>query len=277
MDATRIGAYTLAHPARPLAEGIGFIEECRVSRTGIAYDPPWATYEPGDEIHNAVVCYLLQGEKSLLFDTCSPIVGDHVVAEVERCLDGDPLDYVVLSHGEAPHSGNLGALRRAFPEATLVASDHASPEHAMFEWDAVTLVEPGDVIDLGGLEAEIVEALVPDTAMSLWLFERTRRALFTVDWLGAVHTEHECALTASELSPPSTITAERLYENQSFILPWMRYMQPERIEAVVEHVIDRFDPAYLAPAHGIPIDEDPVGHLRRMAAAMQRMVAEAEA
>ncbi len=253
---------------REVADGFHFVKECIRAPAADAPDVPsladW--YPAGEELHLSQNAYLLCGEETLLFDTLTPVGQSAVVEQVETLLDGRPLDYLAISHPEANHAGNTGAILEAFPEATLVAPELGS-HHDLFGVGADDLlVGDGDTIDLGGRTVEFLDPLFYDHAMTIWMRETTTDTLFTVDFLGFEHVPGECLQFADELDTP--VTSGRLERFNSYAFTWLRYVDTDETDAAIEEIRTEIDPAMIAPAHGQVIRKDPDRYLARMRTAI---------
>lgn len=253
---------------RELADGIFFIKECICAPA--ADDPTvesLADWYPGDEeLHLSQNAYLIRDEETLLFDTLTPVGEDAVVEQVDRLLEGRDLDYLAISHPEANHAGNTGAILDAFPEATLVAPERGS-HHDMFGLgDDDILVGDGDTIDLGTRTVEFIDPLFYDHGMTTWMREVTTDTLFTVDFLGFEHVPGECLEFADEIDTP--VPPSRLERFNSYAFTWLRYVDTDETDAALDAIIDGIDPAMIAPAHGQVIREEPAEYLERMRTAI---------
>lgn len=237
--------------------GIHWIQECGPNRPGIADavragGATWCT--PGLELHVPQNAYLLEGERTLLFDTLSPAAGDLVVRALEEILGDRSLDYLAVSHPDVPHAANTARILRSWPGARLVAP-RVGETHALYHLDDAIHVGPEDVIDLGGLVVRFPEATFLDAALHTWMAEETTRTLFTVDWLGFPHLEGECLKCVDEL--PVEIDASRLEAFHSRVMFWFQYVDVGKVEAATARLAREFADYRIAPAHGLPIREDP--------------------
>jgi glyoxylase-like metal-dependent hydrolase (beta-lactamase superfamily II) len=71
-------------------------------------------------------CYLLVSEsRGFLVDTGYAFCADTTVRNIARALGARRLEYILLTHSHYDHVGGLSAMRRAWPEAEVVASIHA--------------------------------------------------------------------------------------------------------------------------------------------------------
>lgn len=241
---------------REVEPGFFWIQECGPHREGIAdavraRGGGWCP--PGRELHVPQNAYLLKGERSLLFDTLSPAGGTLIIHELERVLDGDQLDYLVISHPDVPHAGNTARILRRYPAARLVAPGEGDT-HALYHLDDALKVWPGDEIDLGGPVVRFHEATFLDAALHVWMTEERSATLFPVDWLGFPHLDGECMRFADELDVE--IGIERLSEFHSRVLFWLQYVDVAKTRAEVDHLARKFRPNRIAPAHGLMIRQE---------------------
>ena len=262
---------------RRLTEHVHWLQEC-YEREVPGEAPAEAGWSTGEHtIHLPNNAYLVDGERTLLFDTFTPNATAQILEALEGVLGGRDLDYLLPSHPEAPHAGNARKILEAHPEATLLAPavepGHVL-DHELYHLGDAERVRAGDVIDLGGPVVEITDAIIPDHPMSVWMLERTDRVAFTVDWLGFRHLDGECRRFVDELD--RELTAEPLRDFASKGLFWFRFADPAVITGAVDRFLDRHDPAVLAPAHGLAVRE-PLDDVRALMAAATSQVSEVQA
>jgi flavorubredoxin len=251
-----------------------------------------AWLDADEEAHGCQNAYLLDGDRSLLFDTLTQPNADDVVGLIDDLLDGEPLDYLAISHPEANHAGNTFTILDAYPEATLLVPGEAAghgdghgAEHELYHLAADTpddgeglgndieYVTDGDTVDLGEYTVTFREPVVADHSFTLWMTEETTNALFTVDWMGFLHQESNCVSYAGELDHP--VTVEQVFRFHALAFPWLRFADPDQLEAAVAEVRE-LDPDVVAPAHGMVMVEDVDDYLGLFLAAAERLAVEGE-
>lgn len=261
--------------ARECLPGLHLIQECGPDRTGFAESRnrhPVDWYEPGRAVHVPQNAYLLAGgEANLLLDTLSPAGREQLLGELGALLDGDGLDYLVVSHPDVPHAGNTLAVLRAHPECTLVAPAFGST-HELYHLDGALKVAPGDGLDLGDRRVRFHEAVFLDAPISLWMSEETSGTLFPVDWLGIPHLDGECGRTAGELALEPREWISRLVEFHGRVMFWYEYVDVERVHREIDRIADELAPRRLAPAHGAFTRDDPEPMLRWMKSVVEAVV-----
>jgi len=263
----------LTIPHREILPGIHWIQECGRHRGGIARavlarGVDW--YPEGADLHVPQNAYLLAGDRTLLFDTLSPAAGETVLAGLEGVLGDRPLDFLVVSHPDIPHAGNTSRILRRYPGCRLIGP-RAGETHALYHLDEAMLVGPEDELDLGGLTVRFPEATFLDAAVHTWMTEETTRTLFTVDWLGFPHLGGECLKCVDELD--AEIGVSRLEEFHSRVMFWFQYVEPTAVEAATNALAREFAGYGLAPAHGLPIREDPARFYPLMNEVVRRVAA----
>lgn len=231
-------------------------------------DPPdW--YPPGESVHIPNCVYFLDGERTLLFDTLSPASTDRILTTLGELLGERELDYLVVSHPDVPHAGNTLAILEQYPDATLVAPRYGD-RHELYHLDRSRKVGEGDTIDLGGLEVAFHEATFLDAPVSMWMSELTTGTLFPVDWLGFPYPESESLTPVSEVD--SELSVRRLVEFHGRVMFWYQYVDVDVVEREVDHLVERFDPNAIAPAHGLVIDDAPVRAMEAVKPAVEQIV-----
>jgi len=250
--------------AREIQPGLYWIHESGPDRSAMVESdgepPAWSS--PDEEVYIPQCAYLLRGEdETLLFDTLSPASTDHILAELDDLLDGDELDYLVVSHPDVPHAGNALTILDTYPGATLVAPRYGD-DHELYHLDDATKVGAGDDIDLGDLVVEFHEATFLDAPVSLWMTERTTETLFPVDWFGFPHSESETLQFVDELDHP--LSEDRLVQFHGRVLFWHQYVDVPKVQREIERVMTTYDPKIIAPAHGLVVRENATEHMERM-------------
>jgi len=257
---------------REIANGIHWIEEAypapELKREYTEDPPPW--YDLGAEIQVCDNAYLIEGEQTLLFDTLSPDGTEQVLSELDALLDGRDLDYLVPSHPENPHAGNTFPILEAYPGAELIAPAYDVEKHELYYFDDATHVSAGDTIDLGGRVVEFVDPGFLDHRIHTWLFDRATATLFTVDWLGDVHMRKNHLDFVDEV--PDDDPVDRQVEFHSRALFWFQYVQREKGRAVIEDLVESYDPFVLAPAHGLVVRESAVEYMRMNNQVIDRII-----
>jgi competence protein ComEC len=126
--------------------------------------------------------------------------GEQIVLPTLRRLGAQPLDLMVVSHGDNDHAGGMAAVRRGLSVLETVSEDLGLPCHQSRTWDfgdlSVRLLTPGanqnlsqrnDLSCVVLIEAGGVRVLLPGDIESAAEYELIREGIGPVDLLIAPH------------------------------------------------------------------------------------------
>lgn len=239
---------------REIAPGVFWLGVCSVRAS------------PSGVIHSGNSTYLVVGSaKSVLIDTGYIQTFPEMSRQVDACLNGRSLDFIMPTHPELPHSGSLGLFLERYDNATAIGDvrDYGLyyPEHA----DRFKEVPIGETINLGGgYVFHMMEALLKDLPNTRWGYERSVRVLFVADGFAYLH-HPDVAQEAPDTHLPSECgrvsapgdgfpTVDQIQHYTSFAFYWARYRDDaDELFARVEALLDEYNVALLAPSHGNPI------------------------
>lgn len=231
-----------------------------------------AWLDEADDAHSSQNAFLLTDEESLLLDTLTLPNSDAVLSHLDTILEGDRLDYLVISHPEANHAGNAFTIMQEYPEATVIVPGRGAGrgqghtgEHELYHLitddsapgsvqNDIEYVTGGETIDLGAFEVEFHRPHIADHAFTTWMTERTTETLFPIDGLGFLHPDSKCIAFADEFD--HEVTVEQLYRFHSRAFPWMQFVDPAKMRAAADEMWDQYSPAMVAPAHGSVVRRD---------------------
>lgn len=230
---------------RELAPGIFWLADC----LPVEHD--------GEIVHGYSSTYLVAGsDASLLVDTGHPKDWPSICDQLDVChrRGAPPLRYLVPTHAEVPHAGNLASLLARYPDA--LAYGDIRDYHLFFPGIEQRLVprRAGDTIDLGTTTFVFVEAVLKDLVTSLWGYSTAQRCLFPGDGFAYVHHHQtgECGRTAEECPdlPLEQFTA--LFAE--YALYWTRFTDMSDVIGRLEQLVGMEYPVDLiAPGHGNPV------------------------
>ena len=95
--------------------------------------------------------YLVMDEKIAVVDTVWNPFSEKFLENVRSMVDPKRIDLIVANHAEPDHSGSLGALVQAAPQAKVIVSRkglESIPGHYHENWD-FQAVKTGDTLPLG--------------------------------------------------------------------------------------------------------------------------------
>jgi flavorubredoxin len=136
-------------------------------------------------------------------DTVDPRATDEWFANLDAALDGATPDYLVVSHMEPDHAGNIKKVAEKYPEMKIVGNAKTFPMMAQFFdldlTDRKVVVKEGDVLELGNHTLTFVMAPMVHWPEVMVSYESTEKVLFSADGFGkfgALDTEEGWACEA---------------------------------------------------------------------------------
>lgn len=137
--------------------------------------------------------YLIKDEKNAVLDTIDERVTGIWLENLEKALDGEEVDYLVISHLEPDHAYNIGILANKYPNMKIVANQitfNMLPN--FFKIDNLSerkvVVMEGDVLDLGKHKLQFIMAPMVHWPEVMMEYEQTEKILFSADAFGKFGT-----------------------------------------------------------------------------------------
>jgi len=219
--------------------------------------------EGADDIHTGVSAYLILGtEHALLVDT-GHIHGWPVLSEqLDYCLGDRSLDFVMPTHPEIPHGGNLAEVLTKYPSCLAIGDMRDYHLYFPDVVDRFCDVPVGHIVDLGGgYRYHVLDAAIKDLPNTRWGYEEKNQVMFVADGFSYLHHPEwgeegvdahvpgECGKIASVGGAFPTLDDIAYYCSVAFY--WSRFRPDatqvfERLEALMQ----RYPPRVVAPAHG---------------------------
>ena len=132
--------------------------------------------------------YLIVDEKTAIMDTVDPRAAEEWLANLEEALDGRKPDYLVISHLEPDHAGNIQRVAEKYPEMKLVSNAKVFAFLPQFFdldlTDRCVTVKEGDTLSLGSHTLAFVMAPMVHWPEVMVEYEQTEKILFSADGFG---------------------------------------------------------------------------------------------
>ena len=148
--------------------------------------------------------YLIKDEKNVVMDTVDKRASEEWLENLEKNLNGGKVDYLVISHLEPDHAGNIGYLAKKYPQMKLIGN--AKTFQMLVQFFSIenleerkVVVKEGDEINLGKHTLQFFMAPMVHWPEVMVTYEKTEKILFTADGFGkfgALDTEEEWACEA---------------------------------------------------------------------------------
>jgi flavorubredoxin len=199
-------------------------------------------------VHNSV--YLITGDSNILIDSGSYIDRDEIRAAVSQLTEGEGIDALLVSHSDAPHTGN--AKKFAEDWDVEIHSSVSIPEaQGLFPWgDGNRKLMMRMDHDVVGRRFHASELVLVDRPSSVGLFDYESGVFFTADGFGNYHRPWECDRMFDDLEDDIVPNMIRYYREK---LPWLRYVDAAKTREEIANVLSEFDISYIAPIHGNPV------------------------
>ena len=133
--------------------------------------------------------YLIKDEKNVILDTIDEKVTNIWIEKLEKELNGEKPDYLIISHMEPDHAYNIGLLAKKYPEMKLVGNQMTFNILQNFFSDIdlssrKVIVTEGDVLDLGKHKLQFFMAPMVHWPEVMVSYEQTEKILFSADGFG---------------------------------------------------------------------------------------------
>ncbi len=136
-----------------------------------------------------VNAFLITGKEPVLIDTGLAVDRGGFEESLGSLVDPQDLKWVVITHDDRDHCGNLKEVLMAAPNATVIANGLAVARLGE-EWDVpryrVRTVNPGRTIELGDRGITLVRPPSYDSPSTVAVYDHLSGALFSADSFGTV-------------------------------------------------------------------------------------------
>lgn len=133
--------------------------------------------------------YLINDEKTILFDTVDKAVAHNFFDNVAYGLNGRKLDYLVISHMEPDHAATIEDIALRYPEATIVCNAKIKTMLARFFPTDLSgrlhIVKEGDTLSTGRHNFTFVMAPMVHWPEVMMTYDLTDKILFSADAFGS--------------------------------------------------------------------------------------------
>ena len=161
-------------------------------------------FESQYEVPNGVSynSYLILDEKIAVMDTADMRVSDKWVENLEKALNGAVPDYLIVSHLEPDHAGNIKKAADKYPEMKIVVNSKSEtmlPQFFEISADRLLIVKEGDELSLGSHTLQFFMAPMVHWPEVMVEYEKSEKILFSADGFGkfgALDTDEDWACEA---------------------------------------------------------------------------------
>ena len=136
--------------------------------------------------------YIIKDEKNVIVDTVDKRATNEWLENLKEALNGEGLDYLIISHLEPDHSANIQLLSQMYPNMKIVLNQKAeSMMKQFFDIDLSAryiIVKEGEILDIGKHKFQFFMAPMVHWPEVMVTYEQTKKVLFSADGFGKFGT-----------------------------------------------------------------------------------------
>lgn len=197
--------------------------------------------------------YLIQDDKTVLIDTVWTPFKEEFVAELKKVISLEKIDYIVMNHGEADHSGALPELMRLIPDTPIYCTANGVKSlkgQYHKDWD-FRVVKTGEKLSLGTRDLLFIEAPMLHWPDSMFCYLTGDDILFSNDAFGQ---HYATELMYNDLVDKAELDYECIKYYANILTPFSRLVTRK-----IQEFIDLNLPvSFICPSHGVIWRENPL-------------------
>ena len=133
--------------------------------------------------------YLINDEKTALFDTVDKSCAEQFYENLEKALGNKTLDYLILQHMEPDHASLIKNIIEKYPNLKIVCTNKTvGMVKQFFDMDITNftiIVKEGDTLNLGKHELQFIMAPMVHWPEVMVTYDKTSGILFSADAFGS--------------------------------------------------------------------------------------------
>lgn len=151
-------------------------------------------FESQYEVPNGMAynSYLIKDEKNVVLDTIDRRVTKLWLENLEKALEGEKVDYLIVSHLEPDHAYNIGLLVEKYPDMKIVGNPMTFTMLPNFFdidlTDKKVVVKEGDTFNIGKHTLQFFMAPMVHWPEVMVTYEQKEKVLFSADGFGKFGT-----------------------------------------------------------------------------------------
>lgn len=220
-------------PAVQLSDDVLWINQCYEMETKHHHISPYLIKAPGGNI---------------LIEAGSIIHQDILKNRINQIVGDDSVSAAIVSHYDLPHSANVADYRDEwdFELYTSFEGTSATPESlGMGTSHRCTHGADKTVLDR---KFNFPWPPLVDAAHSMWVYDYKSKTLFAAD-MGHYHAPEDC----SKMWEESDNSLEDIKDYLQDALPFVKYLDTNKMEDAFDELLDEYDIENIAPVHGTPV------------------------
>lgn len=194
---------------------------------------------------------LLNEGRPLIFDSGSHLHTGEIIADLKALIGDNAPAHVFLTHTELPHTGNIDAILKEWPDTTLVVSSGILP-HVELPWwvreDQVGFGYAGTLGTYAGREIAFLDGILKDQPGTHWMFDPRTGTLFSADAFGYYFPEEADDRFDHQIEGGVPQAWIHSYHEAAF--RFLPMVLGDRVNADFDRLFTKRDVRVLAPTHG---------------------------
>jgi flavorubredoxin len=213
-------------------------------------------FEKPDGNHLHISVYLLkEGDDYILVDTGSSFHEQNIQRQVDDLTEN--LSAILLTHNALHHSENTLDMREHYGDVDLYTSFEGGPASAIvLGMGESSQYNIGGSQEIAGREFGFPVPPLADRGSQTWVFDYETRTLFAGDGFGTYHQPGECENLPRD--QPGILSQSDITKFNRQTFPWMKLLDPSKIQETVEEFLETWEVENIAPVHGYPLLGDDV-------------------
>ena len=191
--------------------------------------------------------YLIKGKEPILVETGLYTQTEGFLEALWAQIEPDELRWVMITHEDMDHAGNLEQILTAAPQAGVVLSFLAMLKYGrpdLMPPHRVRIATPGQSFSLGGRRFGVIRPPVFDSAGTVGYFDETTGSLFSADSFGGL-----VPAPASDVDALGSAYMDGSTIFMSANSAWLHDTDPAKFRGRVD-VVRTLAPDVVLPTHG---------------------------
>jgi flavorubredoxin len=194
--------------------------------------------------------YLIKGTEPILVETGLYTQSAGFLEALRAEIDPDELRWVMITHEDLDHAGNLEAILNAAPHARVVLSFLSMLKFARMDLttpDRVLIATPGQPLTVGDRRFGVIRPPAFDSAGTVGYFDERTRSLFSADTFGGLVPAPTADVDALG---PAYLEGSTIFMSANSA--WLHDVDPAKFKRNVD-TVRTLAPDVVLPSHGAPL------------------------
>jgi flavorubredoxin len=218
--------------------------------------------EPDGAIQVAMNSLVIRGKEPVIIDTGTLANREDWLNDVFSLVDPKDVRWVILSHDDGDHTGNLRPVLELCPQATLVATSFMWERMAAdiaLPLDRMRWIDDGGSLDVGDRTLALVRPPIFDSPTTRGIFD-SKTGLY---WASDAFASPSTGEIENVAQVDRDAWEEGFFAFQRAVSPWHFMLDQAKFDRHVDRVAT-LDPKFIAGAHTPLISGDRVAEAIRL-------------